>query len=120
MNPLIHAKNSVRRYGGTVDDYLPIHHWMDQTKLHVADLRHRVVLHNSFGIGLCEDKFGFHVTNSDGNKVSVRKLAEEHVIEDIGFIPSLDQALKHTPITSVEAPRLRKVILVKAEREETK
>ena len=113
MNPLIHAKNSVKRHGGCVDDYLPIHHWMDQTKLHVADLRHRVVLHNSFGVGLCEDKFGFYLTNSDGKKVSVRKVAEEHVIEDIGFIPSLDHALKHTPITSVEAPRLKKIIIMK-------
>lgn len=111
MNPLTHAKNSVKRHGGSVDDYLPIHHWMDQTKLHVADLRHRVVLHNSFGVGLCESVFGFYLTNSDGKKFSVRKVAEEHVIEDMGFIPSLDRALAHTPITQAEAPRLRKVIV---------
>jgi hypothetical protein len=72
-----------------------------------------VVLHNSFGVGLCEDKFGFYLTNSEGKKVSVRKVAEEHVIEDLGFIPSLDHALKYTPITSVEAPRLRKIVIVK-------
>ena len=111
MNPLRHAKNSVKLHGGVVDDYLPIHHWLDQTKLHVADLRHRVVLHNSFGIGLCEDRFGLYLTNSDGKKVSVRKVAEQHIVEDLGFIPSLDQALKHTPITQMVAPNLRKLII---------
>lgn len=84
---------------------------MDQTKLHVADLRHRVVLHNSFGVGLCESVFGFYLTNSDGKKFSVRKVAEEHVIEDVGFIPSLEHALAHTAITKLVAPRLRKVIV---------
>lgn len=118
MTPLRHAKNSVKRFGGTVDDYLPIHLWFDQTKLHVADLRHRVVLHNSFGIGLCEDRFGAYLVNSAGKKVPVRQLAEQHVIEDLGFIPSLDQSLKHTPITSVEAPRLRKLVIVQQEEED--
>ena len=118
MTPLRHAKNSVKRFGGTVDDYLPIHLWFDQTKLHVADLRHRVVLHNSFGIGLCEDRFGAYLVNSAGKKVPVRQLAEQHVIEDLGFIPSLDQSLKHTPITSVEAPRLRKLVIVQPEEDE--
>ena len=111
MTPLTHAKNSVKLHGGTVDDYLPLHLWLDQTKLHVADLRHRVILHNSFGIGLCEERFGPYLTNSDGKKVPTRKLAEQHVIEDIGFIPSLDHSLKHTPITKMVAPRLRKVIV---------
>lgn len=110
MTPLIHARNNVKIYGGTVDDYLPLHLWLDQTKLHVADLRHRVVLHNSFGIGLCEERFGPYITNSAGRKVPTRRLAEQHVIEDIGFIPSLDQALQHTPITKMVAPRLRKLV----------
>ena len=29
--PLIHARNSVKRYGGSVDDYLEIHNFMDST-----------------------------------------------------------------------------------------
>ena len=113
MTPLRHAKHSVKLHGGTVDDYLPLHLWMDQTKLHVADLRHRVVLHNSFGIGLCEERFGPYLVNSAGPKVPTRKLAEQHVIEDLGFIPSLDQSLQDTPINKLVAPRLRKVIIVR-------
>jgi hypothetical protein len=115
VTPLRHAKNSVKLHGGHVDDYLPLHLWMDQTKLHVADLRHRVILHNSFGIGLCEERFGPYLTNSAGKMVSTRKLAEQHVIEDLGFIPSLDQSLAHTAITTLVAPRLRKVVIVKEE-----
>jgi len=110
MNPTIHAKNSAKKYGGVIEDYLPVHMWLDQTKLHVADLRHRVILHNSFGIGLCEQALGPVITNSDGKKVSVRAIAEDHVMEDIGFIPSLDNALQYTAITPLIAPRLRKVV----------
>ena len=32
MKPLSHAKGSVKRYGGTVDDYLPIHNLIDESK----------------------------------------------------------------------------------------
>jgi len=110
MTPLIHAKNSAKKYGGVFSDYLPVHLWMDQTKLHVADLRHRVILHNSFGIGLCEAALGPWIINSAGKPIAVRALAEDHVIADIGFIPSLDQALAHTAITPLVAPRLRKVV----------
>lgn len=113
MNPVVHAKNSAKKYGGVLEDYMPVHLWMDQTKLHVGDLRHRVILHNSFGIGLCEAALGPLITNSDGKKVSVRAIAEDHVMEDVGFIPSLEQALCHTAITPLIAPRLRKVVFQK-------
>lgn len=110
MTPLTHARNSVRRFGGKVEDYLDIHAWFDQTKLHVADLRHRIVLHNSMGIGICEQVFGMVRTNSDGKQYAVRQVAEQHVIEDIGWIPSLHECLKETPVSELVAPRLRKVI----------
>jgi len=32
--PLIHARNSMKRYGGSVDDYLEIDNSMDSTRLH--------------------------------------------------------------------------------------
>jgi len=110
MTPLTHAKNSVKLFGGKLEDYLSIHLWFDATKLHVADLRHRVVLHNSFGIGLCEQVHGVYLVNSDGKNVAVRKIAEQHVKEDLGFIPSLDQALVGVPISPLVAPRLRHVV----------
>jgi nitrous oxidase accessory protein NosD len=56
VKPLIHCKSSVRKWGGTVDDYMKIHEWFDQTKAHVADVRHRAILHNAFGIYLRKHK----------------------------------------------------------------
>lgn len=91
MKPMIHSKNSVHKFGGKEEDYQKIHDWFDQTKAHVAEMKHRIFLHNSFGIFLCEQQFGTYIVNSDGNKIGVRDIGEQHVLEDLGFIPSLDK-----------------------------
>lgn len=95
MKPLIHAKSSVKKYGGTPDDYLPIHNFLDSTKQVMADARHRAVLHSAFGIYLAEQVFGIYFKNSSGRDVSVRDVAEDHVIEDLGFIPTMEQYLNN-------------------------
>ena len=94
MKPYIHSKNSVKRYGGIIEDYMPIHEWFDSTKAAYADMRHRAVLHNTFGIYLCEQLFGSTFVNSDGKNISVRDVAEDHVGEDHGRkIPTLQEWL---------------------------
>ena len=98
MKPLIHAKVSVKKYGGVVEDYLPIHDFIDSTKAALPDVRHRALLHSSFGIFLIEKVFGTYITNSDGKQVSTRDLAEEHVIQDLGFIPTVEKWLGNLPI----------------------
>jgi hypothetical protein len=98
MKPLIHAKSSVRKYGGVVEDYLPIHDFMDSTKSVMADVRHRAILHSAFGIYLAEKVFGVYIKNTQGKDVSVRDVAEDHVIEDLGFIPSMENYLKNMQI----------------------
>ena len=55
------------------------------------------MLHSAFGIFLLEKQFGVTITNSEGRKISVRELGEEHVIEDLGFIPTLERWLQHLP-----------------------
>lgn len=90
MKPYSHAKNSVKRYGGSIEDYLPVHDWFDSSKATYADTRHRAVLHHSFGIYLAEQLFGHIIVNSDGKEVHVRNVAEDHVIEDCGFIPTVE------------------------------
>jgi hypothetical protein len=95
MKPLIHARNSVKRYGGKVEDYLPIHNWFDSTKAASADFYHRAILHNTFGIFLAEQLFGVFMVNSDGKQISVRDIAEDHVKEDTGGkIPTIQDWLK--------------------------
>lgn len=105
--PLIHAKKSVKKFGGNLSDYISIHNWFDQTKAHVPDSRHRLVLHNSFGIYLCEQIFGEivldksgaflkmpYITNSDNIQISIRDIAEQHVLDDLGYIPTLEQCFR--------------------------
>lgn len=94
MKPLQHAKISAHKHGGVYSDYIDIHEFLDQTKAHVADMRHRAILHNSFGIYVAQQVFGMVRTNSDGREYSVRDIAEDHVLEDLGRIPDLAQVIK--------------------------
>ena len=96
-HPLVHAERSARRWGGTATDYLPLHQWFDATKGHLADVRHRLLLHNSFGMLLAEQVFGAALTNADGRRVFVRDLAVQHILEDLGFVPTLADCLAATP-----------------------
>lgn len=91
--PIFHARSSAKKFGGKPDDYQKLHDWFDHTKSAHATVRHRAILHSAFGIFLAEQVFGLMLTNSDGKEVCVRDIAEQHVIEDLGFIPSLDDWL---------------------------
>jgi|TARA_R110000824_G_scaffold94134_1_gene227380 hypothetical protein len=88
----------VKRWGGEVEDYLPIHNFLDSSKAHIGDIRHRALLHNTWGVFLCEKLFGISICNSNGRDVPVRTIAEKHVVEDCGFIPSVSDWLKHLQI----------------------
>lgn len=89
MKPFIHAKSSASKFGGSPDDYIAIHDFFDSTKAVVPDVRHRAILHSAFGIFLAEQVFGNTFLNSDGKQVSTRDIGEQHVIEDMGFIPTM-------------------------------
>ena len=91
MKPYKHAVVSANRWGGVPEDYQELHDFFDMTKQNVPDMRHRMILHNSFGIFLLEKMFGKTITNSHGRIVSVRDVGEQHVIEDLGFIPTLEK-----------------------------
>jgi hypothetical protein len=92
-HPLHHAISSQKKWGGKIEDYLPIHNWFDETKSSYPDMRHRTLRHHSEGIFWCEEKFGVYITNSDGKMVPVRALGEQHVKEDIGWIPTIKDYL---------------------------
>ena len=101
MKPHIHADSSVKQFGGKAEDYLPIHEFLDSSKSVVADHRHRALTHNTWFIMYVLPRvFGETITNSDGKKVSVRDIGEQHVLEDFRgkFIPSAQdwlQSLKY-------------------------
>jgi hypothetical protein len=90
MKPFIHAESSAKKFGGQPEDYLEIHNLLDSSKSVIADNRHRALTHNSWFLFILEKIFGVTITNSDGKKVSVRDVGEQHIIEDFRgqFIPS--------------------------------
>ncbi|RVT38011.1 DUF6915 family protein [Sphingobium algorifonticola] len=93
-----HALSSVRKWGGNVEDYLPLHQWFDQSKAILADPRHRALRHHAEGIFMLETLFGATIVNADGRSVPVRLVGEQHVREDLGSIPSFaDWARLITP-----------------------
>jgi hypothetical protein len=54
----------------------------------IADFRHRALRHHAEGIFMAETLFGLTVTLSTGRNVPVRWIGEQHIREDLGFIPS--------------------------------
>lgn len=118
-HPYHHALSSVKKWGGVTEDYQPIHDWFDETKALLADFRHRALRHHAEGIYLCEQVFGTTIELSTcarcGNRefgnvhivpaldsyhefvpkrIPVRWIGEQHVREDMGFIPEASQWLK--------------------------
>jgi hypothetical protein len=92
-NAYIHAERSAKKWGGKPEEYLKIHKWLDQVKSHLGDNRHRAVLHNAWGIHLAVEVFGDFITKSAGRRVFVKEIGEQHILEDLGFIPSLGDCL---------------------------
>lgn len=87
-HPYHHALSSVKKWGGTVEDYLPIHSWFDASKEILADFRHRALRHHAEGIFMAETIFGATITLSTGRVIPARWVGEQHVREDLGRIPS--------------------------------
>lgn len=87
MNSFYHAQASAHKWGGTADLYLPIHEFIDSSKKIIGDIRHRSMYHHTDGCWLAQLVFG--VTLEVGRKqVPVRLIAEQHILEDLGWLPS--------------------------------
>jgi hypothetical protein len=98
-HPYMHALSSAKKFGGVPEDYIDVHNWFDQTKSHLPDLRHRAILHSSFGIFLCEQVFGSTIKRkSDGKTIPLRPIGEQHVVEDLGHIPTIQDWVGDLPL----------------------
>ena len=122
-NPYHHAVSSKNKWGGCVDDYIDIHHWFDESKAFFGDFRHRALRHHTEGIFLMESIFGKTIELSTcgwcGKEedehpwrddvdlllpkeclefkpkiVPTRWVGEQHVQEDMGFIPPVSMWLE--------------------------
>jgi hypothetical protein len=87
-HPYHHALSSAAKWGGTSDEYLALHSWFDESKLIIADHRHRALRHHAEGIFMLEKLFGTTLTLSTGRIIPTRWIGEQHVREDLGRIPS--------------------------------
>jgi hypothetical protein len=97
--PFFHAKSSAKKYGGTWEDYMAIHEFMDSSKAAVADNRHRALTHNSWFIGTVLPRvFGeVYFRESDGKPVQTRDIGEQHILEDfkMRFIPTAQDFIEN-------------------------
>lgn len=84
MKPIEHAEASAIVFGGKYEDYLEIHKWFDQFRFAINTPEHRIFLHHTGGVILCEQVFGDYITNSDNKKIAIRDIAEHHIIMDVG------------------------------------
>lgn len=98
MKPYIHSKIHVKKYGGAELDYQDIDDFIDSSKAAMPDIRHRAILHSAFGCFLVEQMFGRTRINSEGKEYSPRDIAEDHIMQDLGFIPTMEQYLNNMTI----------------------
>jgi hypothetical protein len=97
-NPLIHSKSSVKRWGGKVEDYLPLHELLDSPKVTMNNNSARMLTHNIwFCYQIIPKIFGYNIVNSDNKSVDTVDIAMLHVAEDfrMKFIPTVQDYLKH-------------------------
>lgn len=94
-----HCVSSAKAFGGNPEDYADLHRWMDRGRTSTSKILHRMLCHHTQGIADAVAFFGDTITNSNGRKVPTSLLAEQHIREDLGFIPTLDHYIEllHTP-----------------------
>lgn len=109
-NSFFHARSSANHWGGAWEDYMPIHEWIDSSKRSVADVRHRALHHHAEGCWDAQEVFGRTITTSAGRQVPVREIAERHIIEDLGWLPSFADYLRETPVAAWMGGKQRKVL----------
>jgi hypothetical protein len=103
MNSWHHAQSAARKWGGTPEHYIDIEEFIDSSKKIIGDVRHRSVYHHTEGVWLCQRIFGrvLEIPRSSGEgtlQVPVRLVAERHILEDLGWLPSPADYLKGMPI----------------------
>lgn len=101
MNSWNHAQSAARKWGGTPDDYIAIEEFIDSSKKVIGDVRHRSMYHHTTGVWLCQEIFGRTITVAREHgtiQVPVRLIAERHVLEDLGWLPSPADYIAGMPI----------------------
>jgi len=88
-NPQVHARSSVRKFGGKWEDYIELHAFLDSSKLHYAKATHRALLHHDWGKKLAIELFGYD-WGVVGGEAKAAALIDQHFSEDFTrFTPTV-------------------------------
>lgn len=101
MNSWNHAQSAARKWGGTPEDYIAVEEFIDSSKKIIGDVRHRSLYHHTAGIWVCQEIFGRVLTitrHHNTIEVPVRLIAERHVLEDLGWLPTPADYIGGMPI----------------------
>lgn len=103
MNSWNHAQSAARKWGGKPEDYIEIEEFIDSSKRLIGDVRHRSLYHHTEGIWLCQRLFGrvLEIPRKSGDgviQVPVRLIAEQHILEDLGWLPGPADYIDGMPI----------------------
>lgn len=113
-NSYFHAKSSARKWGGGPEHYIHIHEFLDGSKVTFGDVRHRALLHNTWGVWIVQEVFGrvIEVPKETGGvkEVPVREIAENHILEDLGFIPEVGDWLENMDVVAWMGGKQHRVV----------
>lgn len=109
MNSWYHAKSAAHKWGGEPEDYIAIEEFIDSSKKVIGDIRHRSVYHHTMGVWLCQEVFGRTITVGR-IEVPVREIAERHIIEDLGWLPSPADYIENMSIQTWMSGAKRKTV----------
>lgn len=138
INSWYHAKASAKKYGGHPNQYIDIHEFIDSSKRIVGDVRHRSMYHHTEGVWLCQRIFGrtiqvggkyvpqeinYITENTEPSitgpnleiidygpirEIPVRLIAELHIMQDLGWIPSPSDYIKNMELQQWMGGPIRK------------
>jgi hypothetical protein len=100
-NCLQHSLSSVKRWKGSVGDYIAIHELLDSPKSTMNNNTGRMMTHNTwFAYTIIPKIFGYNIINSDGKSVDTVDIAMLHIAEDYRMtgIPTPQDFLKHMEV----------------------
>lgn len=98
MNIWEHCLLSQRKFGGQPADYEKVHSFLDSSKYFFYHAKHRMLIHNLFGVELATELIGNFLVNADLQHILVRDIAIEHCREDLdGKLPTLYDWLRDNP-----------------------
>ena len=100
-NPRVHSLSSMKRWKGSIEDYLPIHELLDSPKTCMNNNTGRMMTHNTwFAYTIIPKIFGYNIINSDGKSVDTVDIAMLHIAEDYRMtgVPTPQDFLKHMEV----------------------